>query len=249
MTGCGTGSAPSSGPPPETALVQFRMERRDGTWCDVEAVVTDQRDRPSVGGYVANIRDITERKEFEALLAHRALHDPLTGLANRQLILDRAEQMLVRSRRTCEPVAAYFIDLDNFKDANDSLGHEAGDKLLQVGGRPVRRACCGPATPWAGWAATSSWSWPRASRSSAGPEMVAERIREVLREPFLVDGFEGLPITVTASIGIATGDRAVGPGAPPRRRHRPLPGQGRRPGPAASCSSRRCRRPPSTGSS
>ncbi len=88
--------------------------------------------RPSVAGYVANIRDITERKEFEALLAHRALHDPLTGLANRQLILDRAEQMLARVRRTFDPVAAYFIDLDNFKDANDSLGHEAGDKLLQA---------------------------------------------------------------------------------------------------------------------
>ncbi len=116
----------------ETAPIQFRMERVDGSWRDVEAVVSDQCDRPSVGGYVANIRDITERKEFEALLAHRALHDPLTGLANRQLILDRAEQMLARGRRTFDPVAAYFIDLDNFKDANDSLGHEAGDRLLQM---------------------------------------------------------------------------------------------------------------------
>jgi diguanylate cyclase (GGDEF)-like protein/PAS domain S-box-containing protein len=113
-------------------LVQFRMQRDTGGWRDVEAVVANQLDRPSVAGYVANIRDITERKEFEALLAHRALHDPLTGLANRQLILDRAEQMLSRSRRSCEPVAAFFIDLDNFKDANDSLGHEAGDKLLQM---------------------------------------------------------------------------------------------------------------------
>src|SRR5450756_3082379 len=117
---------------PELIFVQFRMERKDGTWRDVEAVVSNQLNRPSIGGYIANVRDITERKEFEALLAHRALHDPLTGLANRQLILDRAEQMLVRSRRTCDPVAAYFIDLDNFKDANDSLGHEAGDKLLQA---------------------------------------------------------------------------------------------------------------------
>ena len=108
------------------------MSRRDGTWCDLEAVVTNQLDRPSVAGYVANVRDITERKEFEALLAHRAVHDPLTGLANRQLILDRTEQMLARSRRTGHAVAAYFIDLDNFKDANDSLGHEAGDRLLQA---------------------------------------------------------------------------------------------------------------------
>ena len=117
-------------------LIQFRMGCRDGTWRDVEAVVSNQLDRPSVAGYVANVRDITERKEFEALLAHRAVHDPLTGLANRQLVLDRAEQMLARSRRTGAQVAAYFIDLDNFKDANDSLGHEAGDRLLQaVAGR------------------------------------------------------------------------------------------------------------------
>ena len=191
---------------PETALVQFRMERSDGTYCDVEAVVADQRDRPSVDGYVANIRDITERKEFEALLAHRALHDPLTGLANRQLILDRAEQMLVRSRRACEPIAAYFIDLDNFKDANDSLGHEAGDKLLRsVAGRfsALLRA-----SDTVGRLGGDEFVILTEGVSlSAGPMMVAERINEVLRTPFQVDGYEGLPITVTASIGIATGDR------------------------------------------
>ena len=80
-------------------LQQFRMQKKDGTFCNVEAVITDQRDRPSIGGYVANVRDITERKEFEALLAHQALHDSLTGLANRQLTVDRAEQMLLRARR------------------------------------------------------------------------------------------------------------------------------------------------------
>ena len=120
------------------------MLRRDGTTRDVEAVVSNQTDRPSVAGYVANIRDITERKKFEALLAFRALHDPLTGLANRQLILDRAQQMLVRARRTGVPVAALFIDLDNFKDSNDSLGHGAGDKLLQmVAGAPARHSALG----------------------------------------------------------------------------------------------------------
>ncbi|MGH9081558.1 MAG: putative bifunctional diguanylate cyclase/phosphodiesterase [Acidimicrobiales bacterium] len=190
----------------ENALVQFRMGRRDGTYCDVEAVVANQRDRPSVGGYVANIRDITERKEFEALLAHRALHDPLTGLANRQLILDRAEQMLVRSRRACEPVAAYFIDLDNFKDANDSLGHEAGDKVLRsVAGRfsALLRA-----SDTVGRLGGDEFVILTEGVSlSAGPMMVAERIKEVLRTPFQVEGYEGLPVTITASIGIATGDR------------------------------------------
>ena len=107
---------------PTTAMLEFRMLRRDGASCYVEAVVSNQLDRPSVGGYVTNVRDITERKKFEELLSHRALHDPLTGLANRQLILDRADQMLVRARRNGDPVAAFFVDLDNFKDANDSLG-------------------------------------------------------------------------------------------------------------------------------
>ena len=191
---------------PETVFIQFRMERKDGVWRDVEAVVTNQRDRPSVAGYVANVRDTTERKEFEALLAHRALHDPLTSLANRQLILDRAEQMLARSRRVCDPVAAFFIDLDNFKDANDSLGHEAGDKLLQaVAGRftGLLRASDTVGRLGGDEFVILTEGVPLA----AGPTMVAERIREVLRHPFHVEGFEGLPITVTASIGIATGDR------------------------------------------
>ena len=115
------------------------MVRRDGAARDVEAVISNQLDRPSVGGYVTNVRDITERKKFEELLSHRALHDPLTGLANRQLILDRADQMLVRARRNGDPVAAFFVDLDNFKDANDSLGHEAGDRLLQAVAEPAGR--------------------------------------------------------------------------------------------------------------
>ncbi len=123
---------------PGASTLQFRMGRKDGSWCEVEAVVTNQLDRPSIAGYVAHLRDITERKEFEALLAHRALHDSLTGLANRQLILDRAEQMIARSRRTFDPIAAFFIDLDNFKDANDSLGHEAGDRLLQAVAQATR---------------------------------------------------------------------------------------------------------------
>ncbi len=191
---------------PEMIFVQFRMERKDGTWRDVEAVVSNQLNRPSIGGYIANVRDITERKEFEALLAHRALHDPLTGLANRQLILDRAEQMLVRSRRTCDPVAAYFIDLDNFKDANDSLGHEAGDKLLQA--VADRFAGLLRASDTVGRMGGDEFVILTEGVSlAAGPTMVAERIREVLRNPFQIEGFEGLPITVSASIGIATGDR------------------------------------------
>ncbi|MGD0881271.1 MAG: EAL domain-containing protein [Acidimicrobiales bacterium] len=191
---------------PDTALLQFRMVRKDATWCDVEAVVTNQVARPSIAGYVAHIRDITERKEFEAILAHRALHDPLTGLANRQLILDRADQMLSRARRSLQPVAAYFIDLDNFKDTNDSFGHEAGDRLLQaVGGRleSILRA-----SDTVGRLGGDEFViLTDGVTLEGGPVAVADRIRQVLRAPFSIEGFAEFPVTVTASIGIAVGDR------------------------------------------
>jgi diguanylate cyclase (GGDEF)-like protein/PAS domain S-box-containing protein len=194
------------GTPADNVLVQFRMLCQDGGWREVEAVVSNQLDRPSVNGYVVNIRDITERKEFEALLAHRALHDPLTGLPNRQLILDRTEQMLARSRRSGQPVAAFFIDLDHFKDANDSLGHEAGDRLLQaVGDRFVSMLRADDSVGRLG--GDEFVVLAEGISLSLGPEPIAERICETLRQPFVIPGYEDLPITVTASIGIATGQR------------------------------------------
>jgi diguanylate cyclase (GGDEF)-like protein/PAS domain S-box-containing protein len=190
----------------QSFLQQFRMQKKDGTYRNVEAVITDQRDRPSIGGYVANVRDITERKEFEALLSHQALHDPLTGLANRQLTVDRAEQMLLRSRRRHDLVALCFIDLDNFKDTNDSLGHEAGDRLLcAVAARFTDMLRSGDTVGRLG--GDEFVILTEGASLADGPLFVAERIRDVLHQPFQLEGYEGLPINVTASVGIATGDR------------------------------------------
>ena len=188
------------------ATLEFRMLRRDGTTRDVEAVVSNQTDRASVAGYVSNIRDVTERKKFEALLAFRALHDPLTGLANRQLILDRAQQMLVRARRSGVPVAALFIDLDNFKDSNDSLGHGAGDKLLQmVAGRLLGILRSGDTVGRLG--GDEFVILAEGVSFARGPEMIAERVHEVLKPAFHLPGIDNMSITVSASIGIAVGDR------------------------------------------
>jgi len=188
--------------------IEARLVNVDGTWRTVEAVLTDMRDRPSVGGFVANLRDITERKEAEDLLAHRAVHDPLTGLANRTLILDRAEQMLVRCRRAQEPVAALFIDLDNFKEVNDTLGHEAGDKLLRA--IAARFAATVRASDTVGRLGGDEFVVLAEGMSlAAGPELLAERFQDVLREPFLLDGLNGT-LSITASIGIAEGDRVTG---------------------------------------
>jgi diguanylate cyclase (GGDEF)-like protein/PAS domain S-box-containing protein len=190
----------------DTAVLEFRMVRRDGSRRDVEAVISNQLDRPSVAGYVTNVRDITERKKFEDLLSHRALHDPLTGLANRQLILDRADQMLARARRTRDPVAAFFVDLDNFKDTNDSLGHEAGDRLLQaVAGRLVGLLRTSDTVGRLG--GDEFVVLAEGVSLSDGPEAIADRIRQVLRPAFFVEGFESVPLTVSASVGIAVGDR------------------------------------------
>jgi len=191
---------------PTTAVLEFRMLRPDGTTRHVEAVISNQLDRPSVAGYVTNVRDITERKKFEELLSHRALHDPLTGLANRQLILDRADQMLVRARRNGDPVAAFFVDLDNFKDANDSLGHEAGDRLLQaVASRLVGLLRTSDTVGRLG--GDEFVVLAEGISLASGPAAIAERIRGVLKPAFFVEGFESIPITVSASVGIAVGDR------------------------------------------
>ena len=186
--------------------IPFRMLHTDGSWRHVEAVVSDLRDRPSVGGYVINARDMTERKEAEDLLAHRALHDPLTGLPNRTLILDRADQMLVRGRREFRSVAALFVDLDNFKDINDTLGHDAGDKILQSVANRFVAILRGSDT--VGRLGGDEFVVLAEGVSlAAGAELVAERIQDVLREPFQIDGYEGTPLTLSASIGIAVGDR------------------------------------------
>jgi diguanylate cyclase (GGDEF)-like protein/PAS domain S-box-containing protein len=189
-----------------TEPIQFRVEHSDGSYRYAEAVVSNLRDNPSVAGYVGNLRDITERKEAESQLLHVALHDPLTGLPNRTLILDRADQMLVRSRREYRPVAALFVDLDNFKDINDSLGHDAGDKVLQsVAHRFIGILRESDTVGRLG--GDEFVVLAEGASLGAGPEMVAERLHDALREPFVIEGYASVSLTVTASIGIAGGQR------------------------------------------
>ena len=83
-----------------------------------------------VGGIVLNCRDISERKAFEEQLTHQAFHDPVTGLANRALFAERVRHAIARTRREHHSVAVVFLDLDDFKTINDSLGHAAGDEVL-----------------------------------------------------------------------------------------------------------------------
>ena len=185
---------------------EIRLRCSDGTWLWFEAAITNLTADPDVGGFVADLRDITRRKDAEDRLAHAALHDALTGLPNRTLILNRAEQMLARSRRQHTPAAALFLDLDNFKDINDTLGHEAGDQLLTgVAARLTGALREGDTVGRLG--GDEFVVLVEGASLAAGSEVVAERIRDVLATPFTIS-VSDVPLQVTASIGIAEGDRA-----------------------------------------
>ena len=153
----------------------------------------------------AGIRDLTERMEAEAALTHNALHDPLTGLPNRALLLDRIEVALARSARVEKSVAVLFLDLDRFKLINDSRGHAAGDEVLRavaerlqvavrpsdtigrLGGDEFVVVCEDGVAPWEA-------------------TVLGERLIRTLEEPFQVEGGE---VFVTVSVGIAIAERTT----------------------------------------
>jgi diguanylate cyclase (GGDEF)-like protein/PAS domain S-box-containing protein len=110
---------------------EFRIAHADGRWLYVETLATNLLDDDTVDGVVLNTRDVSERKALEHRLAHQAFHDSLTGLPNRALFEDRVKQALARRRRSGARLAVVFLDLDDFKAINDSLGHAIGDAVLR----------------------------------------------------------------------------------------------------------------------
>jgi diguanylate cyclase (GGDEF)-like protein len=135
-------------------------------------------------------------------IRHQALHDTLTGLPNRALILDRVEQMLARGRRTRAGGAVLFLDLDGFKEINDTLGHAAGDHLLRSVAARLSATLRGSDT--IGRLGGDEFVVLVESENEAGAELVAERLLTALEQPFVV---AGVTVNVSASIGLAAGDR------------------------------------------
>jgi PAS domain S-box-containing protein len=200
--------------------LEYRMRHKDGTWRILESVATAI---PNEGGQIEKLvivnRDITERKRAEETIAHNALHDALTGLPNRALFLDRVQHVLALSRRQISyKFAVLFIDLDEFKVFNDSLGHAAGDALLIQIARRLTSSIRGVDTISRSVVLTQGADTLASEGSLArlgGDEFtillegirdcgdairVAERIQERLAIPFVVEGQE---VVTTASIGIA----------------------------------------------
>jgi diguanylate cyclase (GGDEF)-like protein len=141
-------------------------------------------------------------------LLYQAMHDSLTGLPNRALIVDRIDQLLVRTRRNGTLGAALYVDLDDFKNVNDSLGHEAGDHLLGLVAERMKSTLRGADTIGR-MGGDEFVVLIDGGVNRIAPELVAERLLKVMRKPFEIKGAT-MPLVVTASIGIAVGDRESG---------------------------------------
>jgi diguanylate cyclase (GGDEF)-like protein/PAS domain S-box-containing protein len=183
-----------------TVRAEKRFRRSDGSslWGLLSsAAVRDRRGTPVYA--VTQIEDITSRKEAEARLTHQALHDSLTGLANRLLLHDHLTLALARAQRTKTRVGVFFLDLDDFKTINDSLGHRAGDELLVEVGRRLAGASRGSDLV----ARLGGDEFVLVCEDLASPQdapEVARRLLSGLEEQFRVRGHD---LAVTASVGVA----------------------------------------------
>ncbi|MDQ6849942.1 MAG: bifunctional diguanylate cyclase/phosphodiesterase [Actinomycetota bacterium] len=184
-----------------TLTLELPLRRADGRLCQAEITITNLLEDPNVGALVLNTRDITDRKELENQLVHEALHDGLTNLANRALFEDRAQHALRRRDSDNARIAVLFLDLDGFKEVNDSRGHGTGDELLiKVADR--LRDSVRPEDTVARFGGDEFAILIQYSEDDEhnNAEAVAVRILEKIHRPFMVDDHE---LHVRVSIGIA----------------------------------------------
>jgi diguanylate cyclase (GGDEF)-like protein len=187
--------------------MQHRFLSRDGgvLWVDASAsLVRDSEGHKSFA--IVMIQDVTQRKQAEAALRsqaalneHQALHDALTGLANRTLFRNRIEQMVKTRRRTDGRAAVLVLDLDGFKEINDSLGHAAGDDLLVELGQRLKSAVRSSDTVARLGGDEFGMLLPQTSVPDDVLRMV-ERIQAAIEAPITL---QGLSLSLEASIGIA----------------------------------------------
>ena len=183
---------------------ECRFLRPDGAVVEVLVTtsrVPDAADAPA--HLVMHVEDIGERKALEAAIVHRALHDPLTGLANRSLLFDRIGHALARTHRFPSPACLFLLDLDGFKQVNDAHGHAAGDELLQQ----FAARLTGLLRPGDTAARLGGDEFVVLCEDTSPDRaaVIADRLREAASWPFDVAGHR---VVISASVGTSTPDRA-----------------------------------------
>jgi len=199
--------------PGANSSVETRMRFRDSSVRPVELLVRNRLARRSVGAVVVVVRDISERKAREERLRQDALHDPLTSLPNRTLFTDRLAQALQRQRRSSGKVSILFVDIDDFKAINDTLGHRAGDQLMIDIASRLNSSL--RASDTAARLGGDEFGVLIEGASQADACEVAERVLKAFNPPFHIDDHS---FDVTASIGIATSLRTTDTGGELLRR-------------------------------
>ncbi|MGN6243863.1 MAG: putative bifunctional diguanylate cyclase/phosphodiesterase [Motilibacteraceae bacterium] len=200
-------SAQLVGAPGPQPPVEMRLRTVDGDWRWVEMAATNLLHDPVIHGFVANLRDITSRRQAQDELAHLALHDPLTGLANRTLVMDRIQHVLEHAERTGRAAGTVlFVDLDAFKDVNDAVGHLGGDEMLREIAARLRAVVRADDT-CARLGGDEFLVVAESSVHEADALVLAERVHAALRRPIRLGDVDVLP---AASIGVTS----IRPGQP-----------------------------------
>jgi diguanylate cyclase (GGDEF)-like protein/PAS domain S-box-containing protein len=180
--------------------VEWRFRQADGSWLHAEILATNLLGDPTVRGIVLNTRDVSERKRLEEQLTHQAFHDPLTGLANRALFRDRVSHALALAQRQGHPITVLFLDLDDFKRVNDSLGHAEGDRLL-IAAAERFQSCARQADTVSRLGGDEFAILIEHVAGSDGRAELLQRLEEAMTYPFALSGNQ---VQVSASIGVAT---------------------------------------------
>jgi diguanylate cyclase (GGDEF)-like protein/PAS domain S-box-containing protein len=179
--------------------VEFRLRHRSGLWRTFESLGTNCLGNAHIQGLVFNSRDVTDRKVIQQRIQHLAYHDNLTGLPNRGLLQDRLAHSIARAERSNRKVGVLFVDLDNFKNINDTLGHDVGDELLRQVARRLS-ACVRLEDTIARQGGDEFIVLLDNLQDGRGASVAAQKVLNALRQPFSLGGTEQ---HVSGSVGIA----------------------------------------------